>query len=132
MALERRQPLPAGRYWIDTGGQRTIVLAGWLQTYQTIGLAKVERSEGYGIEAKPQLWTLFRTSQPLVWPGAFLGYPTIATDDVHSKADTVKRPPKPPGPFEPGGVFDPAQLEGLGSVAILAGLAYLAFGGNKR
>lgn len=132
MALERRQPLPPGRYWVDVVGPDHVKLFdGWLQAFaQHITIEEHEVTQP--IQSGPNLpplrpgveWFLFHTDAPLVWFGSVLGFPTIATPEVKTKADTQTVPVVPP-------LFGGLNLDGVGSIVLLAVAAYLVFGSKK-
>lgn len=136
MALERRQPLPPGRYWIDVVGKPgDLIFKGWALAFRdhvhfesedlTPELGPVVPSPGAPV-VRPQVhWYLFNTDTPLVWLGPSLGFPTIATPDIHTKADTAKRPAVEPG------FFDGFSFDGLGAYLLIAGLVYFSMGKSK-
>lgn len=119
MATERRNPLPAGRYWLDVANAKAPIFDGWLEAFKAS--ARVENTE-----ASPETqFYIFSTTAPLVWLGPVLGFPTIAPASIRSKADTVQRPDAP-DPFA-GFSFD-----GFGSTALLLIGAYFVFGGGSK
>jgi hypothetical protein len=132
MSLERRQPLPPGRYWIDVVGKpHDLIFKGWALGFRdhvhfesedlTPELGPVVPSPGAPV-VRPQVhWYLFNTDAPLVWLGPALGFPTIATPDVKTKADTANRPPAP------AGFFDGFSFDGAGAYIALAALVYLVW-----
>lgn len=149
MAIERRQPLPAGRYWIDVFGDKFYIMEGWIKAAgdavhvesqhltpatgfdSNSGPPLLPGPDGLGNSTPQVMWYLFTTSKPLYWVGQVLGFPTIATADIQSKADTATRPPPVKGPLDD--VLDVLPKgEGLGALALLAGLAWWEFGGSKR
>jgi len=154
MALERRNPLPAGRYWINVIGDKFFIMEGWLKAvapfvhvenqHLTPATGFDPTSGPFGHSGPPLLpgpdvianstpqimWYLFTTSKALPWVGPVLGFPNIAPGSVTSEADTVDRPPVPKGPLDDFFKNLPSG-EGLGSLALLALLAYAEFGGKK-
>jgi hypothetical protein len=87
MAVETRNPLPAGRYWIDVSKEPKPLgtFEGFLSAFADF--IHVESTED---DPEFSLY-IFNTSKPLVWPEG-IGYPTIAGADIKSRADTVQRP----------------------------------------
>lgn len=91
MALERRNPLPAGRYWIDIS-KEPVPLGTWQGFLAAAkGFVHVDSTE----DDPDFSWFLFTTSKPLVWPEG-IGAPTIADKSVKSRSDTVDRPDPEP------------------------------------
>lgn len=97
MALEHRNPLPVGRYWIDAIGASAIdSLDRWLAANNTT--VHVVNSKFDPGEAGPftnpleQQWVLFEVTEPTRWTPTF-SVPTIAPYDVATRDDTVQRPP---------------------------------------
>jgi hypothetical protein len=88
VSLERRSPLPVGRYWVDVPSSKSADFEGYLQ-------ANAARIHVEGTEAGEPLWFLFSVSEPVPWFAVNFGYPTIAAADVKSKADTAERPDLP-------------------------------------
>ncbi len=86
MTVETRNPLPAGRYWIDVSKEPTQLgtFLGFLDAAK--GFVHVEATE----DDPDFSWYLFTTTKDLVWPSN-IGYPTIAEKNVKSRADTVQR-----------------------------------------
>ena len=87
MAVETRNPLPVGRYWIDVSKEPVPLgtFLGFLDSAR--GFVHVEATEDDPAFA----WYLFTTTKALAWPDG-IGYPTIALASVKSRADTVQRP----------------------------------------
>lgn len=128
-ALERRSPLPVGRYWVDVPRDRFEAFNRWLSMHATA--VKVQATEartdpmdepfGPG-EIPPVTWFLFRVLQPVAWEGP--GFPSIATDDVHSAEDTADRPDPEPDVAErfrmelPSSRTISLSLLALGAVAV--------------
>lgn len=120
--LERHNPLPPGRYWIDIfeSGQQAWVF--WTM-YANVNLKilKMEHYEGdvsAGYESRD--WILFETTAPLTWDTELakkIGWPNIAGKNVNTSDDTVQKP-------EAEGLFPKDWTPGLklavGGGAILA------------
>lgn len=149
MTIERRNPLPAGRYWIDVVGDNFYVMEGWLKAvapFVQVENQHLTPATGFDPGAGPPLlpgpdavanstprimFYIFRTSKALPWVGAVLGFPNIAGPQIQTQADTTARPPTPKGPLDDFFQNLPSG-EGLGALALLGALAWFEFGGNKR
>jgi hypothetical protein len=91
MAIERRNPLPAGRYWIDIS-KEPVPLGTWQGFLAaSSGFVHVDSTE----DDPAYSWFLFTTTKPLVWPEG-IGSPNIADQSVTSRSDTVDRPDPEP------------------------------------
>lgn len=88
MPLERSNPLPAGRYWLNVGPSDTAAFDAWLGDYEALGSIRVENTSqldgGWN-------FVLFSVIQPVPWNGP--GFPDIADDSVKTYADTITSPP---------------------------------------
>ena len=121
MTLERRQPLPVGRYWLD-------LRPGTLDTFRNWAAANLQRVQIERFEAHGGVtFTIFQIVKPITFDQRTFGFPTIATPDVQHAADTATRPPVPK-PLDAlnellNAVHLPS-LDGLGAMVLLAG-AYL-------
>lgn len=123
MTLERKNPLPTGRYWVD-------VPSGDLSTFQTwLAERPTQIRVDATAEREAQSITLFGTGSKITWyqftvlspvPWFGPGTPTIATEDIVSIDDTVTRPPPEPG-------FLDQLLGASGSVPVAA--KYAIWGG---
>jgi hypothetical protein len=92
-ALERRNPLPPGRYWIDLFEKDS---AAWLAWRARNGV-KIEVTEHFN-SSPPRDFIIFRTDTPVPWEGP--GYPTIAGATVKASEDTGQRPPPTKDPID--------------------------------
>lgn len=97
-AIERRNPLPVGRYWVDVFTSKEAAFQNWLRAHkaevQVISAETFEPIDDY----EGRVWRLFKTTAPVPWEGP--GLPTIAGPDVNSSADTAQRPPKEKDPLD--------------------------------
>lgn len=123
MAIERRNPLPAGRYWIDVFDPKRNDFRVWLSQHKD--QITIEQTKEY--LAEHGTWYLFTTHEDIQWDGP--GFPTIATEEVHTQADTGEK-----GPPEKSGMETIEEtLEKsssflmLGALGLGAFLAYKAF-----
>jgi hypothetical protein len=105
MALERRRPLPAGRYWFDVVPGNQLQWDLWLAGMANVPSVTIEHIEHYeavsGVPGVPNSpardFVIFSLSQPNVaWEVAGLASPTIAPDSVQSASDTADVPPPEP------------------------------------
>ncbi len=112
-ALERRNPLPPGRYWQDIFLRQAKDWNAWFPAPLadgTLVVEKVERftpdpwADGSWLPGGPtgdlnvigdRTWVLFRITRPVAWPATKLGFPTIADQSVQASADTIQNPPVP-------------------------------------
>jgi len=111
MALERRDPLPIGRYWQFVLEDEYDRWQSWVtENRDTVQVVAVERKmtlEPYRpaiFVTRPDLsiimheggsWVLFDVKAPTPWVG--LGYPTIVTDMTITRSEQVEQGP-PPAP----------------------------------
>lgn len=98
MALEKRNPLPIGRYWIDILNSKVEEFSGFLEGHKST--IHVEVTEGDSSEEGGTTFYLFNTSAPFTWLPVNFGYPTIAGPEIKSKADTTQRPDLPKNPLD--------------------------------
>lgn len=136
-ALERRSPLPAGRYWQDIFQKQSrdfeTFMNGEVQAGR-VEIIKVERfnadplHDGSWLPAPLQpdnagtiperTWVLFRVKSPIAWDAVKFGFPTIADEKVASSADTATNPPGP----SPSDEIADAAKKVVGPVATLLAL----------
>lgn len=96
MTLERRNPLPKGRYWVDMFGDNRELFNEWLTANR--GLVHRISVESFPADdgGPARDWSLFEvTGGPTgeflpEWVG--IGFPTIADSSVMSSSDTVTAP----------------------------------------
>lgn len=122
-ALERRNPLPPGRYWQDIFDKQAADWDKWAQENEAAGNLKIVKFEYFRpdpfrsgewlpVSLQPEsmgaiparTWLLFDIIKPTDWPATKLGFPTIVDDPaaVQSSADTAVNPPGP-SPLEETG-----------------------------
>jgi len=93
MKLERRNPIPPGRYWIDVIGKENIDDFGaWIVEMQ--GAVRLVNSTEDRESEPPQLWALFEVPEgrsPFIDQIKF-GFPTTAPEGVNNKEDTEVGP----------------------------------------
>lgn len=97
-AMERTNPLPAGRYWVDVFAPQEDAFQAWLQKNKAnVAVTTTETFDP--IDGYPgRVWRLFEVSAPVTWEGP--GFPTIAGADVQTAADTVQRPDPQKDPLD--------------------------------
>jgi hypothetical protein len=121
--LERRSPLPVGRYWVDIPASKTAEFAGYLAGNDRV---RVEVTEGGGDGGT---FFVFRVLAPVPWFAANFGFPNTAGPEIKSRADTVQAPDLP---LDGTDAIDAALHSGgaLGGLimtaGLLAGVVYLA------
>jgi len=93
MKLERRNPIPPGRYWIDVVGKENIADFGaWILEMQ--GAVRLVTSQEETEADPPTLWALFEVPEgrsPFIDQQKF-GFPTTAPEGVSSREDTEVGP----------------------------------------
>lgn len=89
-AIERRNPLPAGSYWVDVFAQDLPAFQSWLSANS--GSVRVTSTEHFDSDP-PRDWFAFTVTSPVQWNGP--GLPTISQGETTS-AETSQRPPPPP------------------------------------
>lgn len=109
MTIERRNPVPKGRYWVDIIDTKSypgarLFFYGWLARNR--GKVEVVKKESFGalVTGAARDWYLFDVKLPVEWEkGQGFGLPTIVKSAenptapvVTTAADTGTRPPPPP------------------------------------
>lgn len=89
--VERQNPIPAGRYWVDVFANDSDAFGAWISSNRpTVAVRTTEH-----FDSDPSRdWYLFDVSAPTPWHGP--GFPTIAGPNVTSSTDTAQRPDPPP------------------------------------
>jgi len=90
MTQERRNPIPAGRYWLDLSAQGAERFGQWRDMYTGyVQIESVQRSEDSGRE-----FVLFNVLLPSPrWPDSFgLGFPSVAPPNVRGLSDVLATP----------------------------------------
>jgi hypothetical protein len=133
--IERRRPLPAGRYWIDVFAPNRTLWEIWSTAMRNVGRLTIEHTESFGANegGSARDFVIFNTNAETVgWPDQ-IGSPTIATSDVQCSADTVQKPDAPLNPIDAiseaaSDVKSTAKVAvsvGVGIVIVLAGISLL-------
>lgn len=105
MTVERRNPLPGGRYWIDIFDSKRSAFETWAAVNKDS--VHVEVTESHDTNP-PRDFYIFTVAErvavpggtgtiavPVQWDAATFGFPTIAGPEIKSSADTVSRPDLP-------------------------------------
>jgi len=114
MAVERRNPLPVGRYWVDildppkSTTSHILLFDAWLAGNRDKVALRRKEERGTTLwsldySGVRDNWYLFDVLEPVEWPrDRGFGFPTIAQSPtapkapkVETSADTVQRPPEP-------------------------------------
>lgn len=124
--LERKNPLPIGRYWVDVFEKQFAAFDAWLEKNRDkTDVITQENFEGGGLpfdrknDFPPRRWYLFEVLEPVRWEGP--GLPTIATPNVKNSQDTEKPTDEIVPPVFPDGPGGTAESL-LGKVALGAGV----------
>ncbi len=107
MAVERRNPLPAGVYWIDVFGANREKFAAWTRANKV----HVSKTESFD-STPPRDWLKFEVTTPVPWDAKTFGFPTIIEpgSTVNTSDDTVQKPPPETGPNLDDLLPKPGQL----------------------
>lgn len=93
-AVQRANPLPPGRYWVDVFENDSPDFSSWLAANRsTVSIVSTQHFDA-NAGGPARDWVLFTTSAPTPWNGP--GFPTIADASVTSSSDTAVRPPPAP------------------------------------
>jgi len=136
--LERRQPLPPGRYWItvtsapNAPDRMTHFLQWTAANAQTVIVDKTEPLGG-GVNG---VFCIFTVLQKTTWDAKQFGFPNVAGPEVQTADDTVQRPPVP----TPGSVVSDwfadltaaLQKSGVTTLLFIGGAAYLLAKGSRK
>lgn len=97
-AIERKNPLPPGKYWVDVFEPQEIAFQDWLRRNKAnVAVTSTESFDPTGDYAA-RVWRLFEVNAPVTWEGP--GFPTIAGANVKSSADTSDRPAPEKDPLD--------------------------------
>lgn len=138
MALERRRPLPAGRYWLDVFENQQGNWGAWVDAMTRMAPPRVtvEVSQHFdGVDgAAAHDFVIFSTpGENVAYEAAGLPSPTIAGPEIQNSDDTVQKPPPEPDLIDQlstaaGGIGRTAQIGlgvGVAVVVVLGGIALL-------
>lgn len=92
MAIERRNPLPVGHYWVHVEAGDSQAFNSWLMASGDAVQVVASQAPRDGWE-----WVRFDVRRPVVWLGP--GYPTITREGVTRESQVVDEP-DPQAPIE--------------------------------
>lgn len=119
MAVERRNPLPMGRYWVDIPAAKVDDFNKWLGIMSRgIFVAQTKETGAFGSSVTSYL---FDVRDPLIyWEQGKYGFPTIGTGitDLDQTGQVPAPEPIIPPSVLPG-------LEGLGNAVLLLAALWL-------
>lgn len=130
--LEKSDPLPPGRYWIDIFQPNLAIFQAWFLTAQDVVIENQESFEADDEGGYPaRTWYLFVVKTPVAWGLAGkgspprIGWPTIAGPGVHTSDDTVQKPKGEDIPIFPSGppdIFNPGAWEPSTKILVIGGI----------
>lgn len=132
MAIERRNPLPPGRYWVDIfdtdepfGGGPLGFNIWLMQNSSSVTLLKREQTSSRLATGVAGWWYLFDVTRPVIWPrNKRFGLPTIVSPAATPTAqDTVQRPPPTTMSDEISRVVEPLRDAAIVALLVLIGAA---------
>lgn len=122
--LERRDPLPPARYWVDAVGDDAVgTITAWLLRHaDTIRLHRTEPGSAYDPVNRRNVatkWVLFDVVQPTErWRGP-PGYPNLASTKVKTAADVLLSPKEVAARADEMSVIPEGLFEGVGTLLAL-------------
>lgn len=141
MTLERRDPIPQGRYWLHVrmpdadGGKQQEAFSAWVLA-QNGASAEWEQAKDRPVqilstqdgEPGGMAFVIFKLIKPVPrWPlSAGLGAPSIASDSIRDASDVTQAPALPPDATAPGGAVE--QIAGALKVIGFASIAAYLLG----
>lgn len=102
--LERRNPLPAGQYWVDVFGLNIPKADRWFKAFSGLGV-HVDSTQHFEATSLPEVRTWYKWTytplfdSPVIWDTS-LGFPTVADSSITASSDTVSRPDLPLDPLD--------------------------------
>jgi len=130
MALERKNPLPVNRYWIDTFGDNRAKFTTWLRLHK--GDVKSRVTESQPSTDPPREWHMFDVINPVWFDQESFGFPTIADPSVQTSQDTVSRPDPELDLPDKIPTELPAVTGGIGLLALIIAGAFLYMQSKDR
>jgi hypothetical protein len=98
-AVERANPLPPGKYWVDVFTPQEAAFQDWLHRNKANVIVTTTESFDPTMDGSPgRVWRLFEVGTPVTWEGP--GLPTIADPGVKSSEDTAQRPSPEKDPLD--------------------------------
>lgn len=99
MTLERRRPLPIGRYWADITPKEQPKWGAWISVQRNAGNAGIEITEHTDpVGDSPEHdFVIWNTTAETVWPDEEMGFvPNIAGPEIRSASDAFRVPEPEP------------------------------------
>lgn len=104
MALERRRPLPPGRYWLDVTEKHRTKWETWrnaMASIRSVTIELVEHRDASNIPGIPATqesdFVIFSLTEPnIAYEAVGLPDPTIAGAEIQTSDDTAMMPPPSP------------------------------------
>ena len=129
-ALERHNPVPPGKYWVDVFEQDSSAFYDWLAANRAAVHVDATESFPSNDGGPAREWYLFTVGSPVQWKGP--GFPTIAEPNVTSSADTAQRPDPEKDPLdklddwmhEKNGSNYVVALGAVAAVVVVAGILF--------
>lgn len=131
--LERKDPVPKGRYWIDIFDKKQTVWNDWVKrSGEKIKVITTEffPAEGFDpfkntFSSPARTWNLFDVLQPVPWGIAVdVGWPTVASQDVQHSDDTAQAP-EPEGLF--GDISSPGFKIAIGGAGLIVAAVAIGY-----
>lgn len=114
MPLERQNPLPPARYWVNVPPDSAADFDQWLTSNASSLFVNSTSALDGGWN-----WVLFTVTSPVTWQGP--GLPDIADASVQTYADTITSPPVTSASDSlVSSVETIARYAGIGAFALLA------------
>jgi hypothetical protein len=132
--IERRQPLPPGRYWItvtssDSAPDRMTHFLQWTAANaQTVIVDKTEPMGG-GVNG---IFCIFTVLQKTTWDAKQFGFPNVAGPEIQTSDDTVQRPQKPTAGGMISDLLGDLFSTPVGKLALIGGLFFLLGKANRK
>lgn len=113
MAIERGDPIPAGRYWIDIPKARVKNYTTWRKANPSVKTTSTQ-------ESPKMTFIIFEVSSPVPrWPADWgLGFPNQAGAGVRQASDVIQRPKVETSSDMLSGLF--AGVSGTAMLVLLA------------
>lgn len=121
-SLERRNPLPVGRYQIDVFANNIGKMTSWLKSTPSVRVVSTTQS---GDTDDPQSYTeyVFTVSSPAAWDAVTFGYPDILSS---TPTAPVRNPAPRPGGAAPSPKADAPRSPPITDNSLVLGAAAIA------
>ncbi len=133
--LERRNPLPHGRYWITvtsspSAPNRLDNFRAWAASNAQLVIIDVTEPVGQG--TANGAFFIFTVLEPLKFDTFQFGFPNVAGPEIQHADDTVKRPPKPTPLSALDEFFQALQASGVTTIAFIGIAAFVLLKGDRK